>query len=521
VAKYIRTYTNFSGGQNNFSGPQASPIILDTGGLEALYYAHSAQNWEMAENGLLKYAGDDDVITSPAVAVTTGEYDWNGVHILCKGTKIYTVSGSTETEIYPLAGTPQTAGAYYQFTEWDDGAGTEILLIMNGTDPVLEYDGSTCVRTTFTDDPSVIWNDARPQGAMVFGGNIFFWGPPTHPHRFYKPRPGTHNNFDDAENTVEAADVDAGFGGVITGMQALTDDIAVIYKERAIRRMSGVNPFGSEVEPISIRPITDEFGCIAPRSIVQVGLEQYFFSEDGLRRFRPVQSYGDIDPEQPTYPIQEVIDALNFSSNVIVNACAVFHKPSKQIWLSVPYGAATTNNLIIIHDVVTGGNDLLAVDDVKASVLATFNRKIYHGDYDGQIYKHGDDYNYHGTAVDAEWESKWIAHNSLGLRKIYRELHIYAESDGEGSLICQYTTLQRGETRAQSTTSEISSGDNAWDTAVWDTAVWGSSEENIFKIEDLGEGNAIKLKFTNNANNQRVKIRMVELHYDIINSSRG
>ncbi len=519
MAKYIRTYTNFSGGQNNFSGPQASPIILDTGGLEALFYAHSAQNWEMAENGLIKYAGDASVLSSAlsGTPVTTGLYDWNGTLILCGGGKVFTVSGSTATQIY----TGHTAGKYYQFTEWDDGAGTEILIMCNGTDIPLQYDGSTCTTISFTDDASVIWDDARPKAAMVFRGSIFYWGDPDHPHRVYKPRPGTHNNFDNAENTVEAFDVDAGFGGVLTGMKALTDDLAVIYKQRAIRRMSGVNPFGASVDPIEVRPITDEFGCIAPRTIVQVGIDQYFLSEDGLRRLKPVQSYGDIDPGQPTYAIQEVIDGLNFTESVIENACAVFYKPPRHVVLSVPYGASTTNNLIIIHDVVHEGNDLRAVDDIKASVLATFNRKIYYGDYAGQIYKEGDDYNYHETAVDAQWESKWIAHNSLGLRKIYRELHIYAESDGEGSLICQYTTLERGEERAQSSTQEISSGDNAWDTAVWDTAVWGSSEQNIFKIEDLGEGNAIKLKFTNNANNQRVKIRMIELHYDIINSSRG
>lgn len=523
MAKYIRTYSDFSGGQNNHSGKLASPIILDPGNLEALGFAHDSQNWEMAENGLLKYPGHDNVLSSALSGnpTITGEYDWNGIHILCAGTKVYTVTGGTPTEIYPLAGTNQTAGAFYQFTEWDNGSGTEILLLMNGVDPVLQYDGSTCSRVTFTDDPAVIWDDARPQGAMVKGGNIYYWGDPTKKSRVYKPRPGTYNNFDNTETSVDAFDVDAGFGGDITGMKALTDDIAIIYKQRCIRRMEGINPFGSEVDPIRIRPITDEYGCIAPRSIVQKGLDQYFLSEDGYRKLRPIQSYGDVEDQIPTYPIQDIMDGLNYTESVIENACAVYHKPSKQIWLSVPYGAATTNNLIIIHDTITGGNDPRATDDIFAATLAIFNRKVYHGDYAGQIYKHGDDYNYNGTVIDAQWESKWIAHNALGLRKNYREAHIYVESDGEGDLIFQYTTLQRGEQRAQSSTQEISSGENAWDEAVWGQATWSAGEENILKVEDLGEGNAIKFKFTNNSNNQRIKIRMVELHYDIINSSRG
>lgn len=514
-----RTYTNFSGGQNNYSGPYASPIIVDDGSVEALAFAHASTNYEMAENGLIKYAGDDDVLSSAlsGTPTVTGLYDWNGTLVLAGGGKVYTVTGGTATQIY----TGHTAGKYYQFTEWDDGAGNEILIMCNGYDTPLYYDGTTCTTISFTDDASVIWDNAKPKGAAVFRNRIFYWGDPTYPHRVYTPQPGSYNNFDNTQGTVDAFDVDAGFGGVLTGMKALTDDLMVIYKERAIRRLQGTNPFGGSVDVFELRPITDEFGCIAPRTIVQVGVEQYFLSEDGLRRLKPIQSYGDIDPQQPTYPIQGIIDELNFTTAVVREACAVFHKPSKQIWLSVPYSAATTNNLVIIHDVVTGGNDPRGTGDIAASVLATYNRKVYHGNYAGQIYKHGDDYSYHGTAISSEWESKFIAHNGIGLYKRYKELHIYAESDGEGSLIVQYTVLKRNDTSTGSSTEQISSGDSAWDTAVWDTATWGSGEQNIFKIKNLGRGNAIKFKFINNANNQRVKIRQVDLFYDIFNTSRG
>lgn len=514
-----RTYTNFSGGVNNYQGDSASPVIVDNGDREALMYAEASQNWQMAENGLIEYAGDIAVLLSalsgtPAI---TGLYDWKGTLIGCGGGKVYTVSGGTATQIY----TGATAGKYYQFTEWDNGSGTEILLMMNGTDKPLYYDGSTCTTITVTDDVSVIWNDARPQGAMVFRGSLFYWGDPTHPHRVYKPRPGSYNNFDNTEGTVDAFDVDAGFGGVITGMKALTSDLACIYKQRAIRRMAGVNPFGSSVDPIDIQPITDEFGCIAPRSIVQVGVDQYFLAEDGLRRLKPIQSYGDIDPQQPTYPVQGIINGLNFTTSVIQNACAVFHRQAKQIWLAVPNGASTTNSLVLIHNVITGGTDPRADNDIAAGVLATFNHKVYSGDYAGQLFKHGDDFSYNGVAIDAEWESKWIAHLGIGRMKVYRELHIYAESDGEGSLICQYSVLRRGVQDSQNSTEQITAGSSAWDTAVWDTAAWGSSSQQVFKIKNLGKGNALKLKFINSSNNQRVKIRQVDLFFDAFNTSRG
>lgn len=514
-----RTYTSFAGGQNNNAGEMASPIILDMGqGTQSLTYAHSSVNWEMAENGLLKHGGDDEVVTTVTTTSTvTGLYDWNGTTIKVNGTKVYTVSGSSETAIY----TGLTADKFVQFTEYDDGSGTEILIMCNGTDVPLYYDGTTCTTITFTDDASPIWDDARPQGATVNRGNIYYWGDPTHPHRVYKPRPDTYNNFDNTTSTVDAFDVDAGFGGVLTGLKTLTDNIVIVYKERAIRRLSGSTPFGSSGDPLELRPISDEFGCIAPRSIVQVGVDQYFLSESGLRRLKPVQDYGDIDPQTPTYPIQEVMDGLNYTSTVIKNACAIFHKPSKQVWLSVPNGSSTTNNLIIHHDVVTGSNELRRDDDITASCLAEISRKIYHGGYNGQVYKHGDTYNYHGTTIDASWESKWITHHGMGLTKAYRELHLYVEADGVGSLIVQYAVLKRGEEINQSSANEIQATNSQWDTAQWDSSQWAGAGQAVFKLKNLGRGKALKIRFVNTANNQRVKVRQVDLFFDIFGTAKG
>lgn len=513
-----RTYTDFSGGQNNYLGPQASPIIVDDGQNQALQFAHLSQNWWMAEYGLIKYAGDASVLTSAlsGTPVMTGVYDWKGNLIICGGGAVYTVSGPTASQIY----TGATAGKFYQFTPWDNGAGTEIVIMCNGTDTPLYYDGTTCTTITFTDDPNIIWNNAKPQGCMVFRGSVFYWGDPTHPHRVYKPRPGTHDNFDNTELTVDAFDVDAGFGGVLTGMKALTSDLAVIYKERAIRRMAGVNPFGSEVDPIQIQPMIDEFGCVAPRTIVQVGIEQYFLSEDGLRKLKPIFSYGDIDPQQPSYPIQDLVDAINYTPSVVAGACAMYHKPTKQIWLSVPTNASTTNNQLLIHDVITGANHPRMIGDTTASVIALFNRKVYHGDYAGQIYKNGDDYGYHGANITAQWESKWIAHDGLGRVKDYRELHVYMEALGAGDVVFQYSVLKRGMEQLNSSTQSATVG-NAWDTALWDTAVWDTGIGNVFKIKNLGKGNALKLRFNNVSNSQLVKIRMVEVFYDVLSTSKG
>lgn len=512
----MRSYSNFSGGVNTNQGEYASPVVVDNGELEALFYAEASVNWEMAENGLIKYAGYSSQVATVVSAVTTGLYDWKGTLIKTNGTKIYTVSGGTETEIYSGV----TAGAYFQFAEWDDGSGTEILIMCNGTDPVLQYNATTCVTVAFS-DPDTIWSDARPQGATVHRGRIFYWGDADFPHRIYTPAPGTHNDFDNTNSDVDAFDVDAGFGGKLTGLKSLTDDLMVVYKERCIRRLTGTQPFGGNTDPFELRVVTNEFGCIAPRTIVGNDIEHYFLAEDGLRQLKPIFNYGDVDPLQPTYPIQDLINDLNFSESAIKNACAVLYKPVKQVWLSVPEGASTTNNKVLNFDVISRGNDPRGTNDIKASAICQYNREIWHGDYAGKVYRHGAVYSFDGASNNAVWESKWIAHNGISLRKIYREVHIYAESDGEGALIFQYQVSKSGSTMSASSTLDISAQSNLWDVAQWDTAQWSAGEVKILKLKNLGRGNAIKFKLINDSTNQQLKIRQIDLFYDLLGTTRA
>lgn len=387
-----RTYKNFAGGVNT----QIGPVITDMGDTEAFAYAEKSFNWEASERGLIKYPGDAPLIKNPLDAVMTGLFYYRAPggyeRIICKGAKIYTVAADVETEIYDGI----TPGAYFQAVGWDDGAGTEIIILMNGADDLIYYDGTDCDDVVIEDDENPIWDGAKPSFAEVFRGRILYGGDPTHPHRIWTPRPGTYNNFDNTTGEVDAFDIEAGFGGKLTGLKALTDDFLVIYKERVIRRLSGIAPFGSEGgENFQLRNVTNSFGCVAPRTIVSNDVEHYFLAEDGLRQLRPIESYGDIDPQQPTYPIQQLINQWNFEDTVIENACAAFHKADKHIWLAAPDGGTQQNNHLLIYDVISKGIDFRGFDEIKASVISYQDRKIVHGDYDGQVFQHGT-VNYYG-----------------------------------------------------------------------------------------------------------------------------
>lgn len=517
---FQRTYFNFSPGINQ----QMPPIVPDSD--DGTLIAEVCENWTPQQDGLLKDWGYTGVLASPLAVEITGIFSYRTSGgtvetIICAGTKIYRVNGTGVTELF----SGQTAGKRYQAITWDDGAGAVVLLLMNGTDKVVQYNGTSAAQVTFTDNTPAIWSDARPKGAAVFRNRIFYWGDPSKPYRIYTPRPGTYNNFDNTTSEVDAFDVDAGFGGAITGLRSLTDDLLVIYKETAIRRLSGNAPFGSTAnEPFEIRMVTNDFGCLAPLSVVQVGLDHYFLSEDGMRRLRPIESYGDIDPGQPTWNIQPLINTLNFASKAsIENACAGFDRNTREVWLSVPTGSGSTNTLTIVHNVLTGGLHVRPAGTLTPTYLTDVNRQIVHGDATGQIYRHSSSASgLNGTAMTATYETKWIAHLGVGTYKRYRDITLFADAENSGDIVVQWKILKRdGVVRNGGSNASVGQSVSIWDTATWDSAVWSTATEQTFKIQNPGRGHAIKLRLINTSSTQLPRVRQIEISGEAWGRKRG
>ncbi len=501
------TYSNFSGGVNK----QISPIIAEPNeeGFKGLFFAEDSYNWEMSEAGLIKFPGYDAVITSPVAARVDGAFEFNNNGtkelIECKDGKVYRVAGGVETQIY----TGNTAGHFYQSEVFNN-----TLLLMNGVDKVLAYNGTTCTQVTMN-DPDLIWNDARPFAAVVFRNRIFFLTEEI----IYTPASGGYDDFDNTLSLADAFYIERGKGGDITAAKPLTDNILIIYKEGCIRRLSGTTPFGTQEDPFIISVVSDETGCIARRSVCQVGVEHYYLGQNGLRQLKPVDSYGDISTLQPTYPIQPLINTVNYDSATILNACAIYVQPENKIHLAVPDGASTTNNTIYLYDTITKTNEPRG-QTYSAACLAIFNRKLYHGDYTGQLYKHGDVNSLNGASQPCQYTSKYIAHFGVSVYKAYRRMVISVEGEGATDTVIRWTILNDDEELTESETGSISSG-ALWDVALWDQAVWAAGSMGTIDIKNLGRGKAIKLEFLNNTPDQRPKIRQIDLYVEPFSNVRG
>jgi len=508
-------YKDFSGGLNTLVGP----LIIDDGKGSGLFYADDAQNFQMTPSGLLKFPGFTSILNSALPGPIDGIFGfrvsgtWNIV--ACSAGKIYTISAGTATQIF----TGNTGGYGYQAI-----ATNGILLLLNGKDVPVVWTGSGSATQMTVTDPTSIWDDFRPQGCTEFRNRLWFWGDSTRPDQLLTPSPGTYNDFDNSQGTVDGLLIAPGMGGAITGVKALRDDYLVIYKEYATRRLAGSTPFGG-ADPFQVYHISDELGCASPGCVSQVGFDHYFLSQSGLKKLSQVLSTDNIDAADPTFIIQDAVQLWGFGTSLMPKSVMAFDQINNRLVLNVPGSAASTaNDITFDYNVATNTNEPRG-GGFNASAIAYINGQVYHGDYSGNIYLHGGINSYNGAVMPAFWRSKYVAHSGIGALKAYRRLVIYAEAAGypdlSADIVVQWNVVRRGVPFSYTKTETDASGGGQWDVSQWDQAVWAAGNGSVFEIKNLGKGKAIQLQLTNNSASQLPKIREIDLYYDVFGNSRG
>ena len=490
----IVDYTDFSGGINQRLGP----IVDDKVGMT---FADDIQNMEGTQYGILKSAGTSAVLSAEIAGTPKiqGIFSYNGTLMFAAAGKVYTVSGSTATQVAALTldtSAPITAVAF-----------KDRLIIMDGVNAGYTWDGATAAALSMT-DPNTIWNSAKPIGAVVARGRIFYWDA----NKIYTPIAGSYNDFTFATG-ADAFFCERGFGGNIVGLKGLNNNQIIVYKQNCIRALSGTVQVGSGGDEFQFQFVSDELGAVASGAITQAGLDHYFMSNRGLRKLSLTSQYGVIEVQQPNYVMQETIRGLNFGS-AMTYASSVYSPSLDSVYCAVPVGSGTTNTTTLVANVTTGANSLRA--GYTADAYYVLNNVLYSGNA-GQIYQHGTATDYNGTAISGYWKSKFIAHSGLSTFKQYRNVYLYAEGTGSATFLVRWQVLRKSNSRQHTETQSFSAG-SLWGTMVWGVDPWGGGSSSALRIKNPGRGRAIKLEILAQTAASDVKVRQISIEYDPISS---
>ena len=149
-------------------------------------------------------------------------------------------------------------------------------------------------------------------------------------------------------DTANSAIINADDGDEITAVVPYYENRVIVFKKRRIFQVT-IPPDMTSAADWVIQLISNNTGCVAPASAVQVNSDIFFLSDDGIRSL--VRSASD-DFTSVGLPISEVIKDVIQEINVaeIGISTAAFY--DNRYFLAVPTGSNDFNDTIIVYNTV-------------------------------------------------------------------------------------------------------------------------------------------------------------------------
>ena len=169
----------------------------------------------------------------------------------------------------------------------------------------------------------------------------------------------------------------AGSADFVVGFQSFANDQLIIFNRNSIHTVfNTVN-----LSTASVKQVTDEVGCLARKSIEQIGSEVLFLSDNGVYGISFVDEYNLRGTALPlSEPINSTISRIN--QEYASNACSAYF--DNRYYLAVPIDGSITNNAIIIYNFLNKQWESIdTVDDANFDILELIvagkglNRAVY------------------------------------------------------------------------------------------------------------------------------------------------
>ena len=162
------------------------------------------------------------------------------------------------------------------------------------------------------------------------------------------------DTYDQIENQFRIA---SGGADYVVSLQPFAEDNLLVLMRNSIHLITGIS---GDLEDTVVKEITREVGCIARKSVVQVGNQVFFLSDNGVYSV----DFGDLyNLRGSSLPISEAIDPLiqRINPDYAENSVATYN--DNRYYISIPLDASTTNNAILVFNFLNQGWESLDTID--------------------------------------------------------------------------------------------------------------------------------------------------------------
>jgi hypothetical protein len=162
--------------------------------------------------------------------------------------------------------------------------------------------------------------------------------------------------------------VNADDGDEITAIVQYYQNRIIVFKKRRIFQVT-IPPDATTAADWTVELISNNTGCVAEQSAVQVNSDIFFLSDDGIRSL--VRSAAD-DFTSVGLPISEVVKDVIQEINVAKIGISTAHFYDNRYFLAIPTQSNDYNDTIIVYNTILGAFEGTWTPDVMQFALTNF-----------------------------------------------------------------------------------------------------------------------------------------------------
>jgi len=229
-------------------------------------------------------------------------------------------------------------------------------------------------------------------------------------------------------DSANSAIINADDGDEITAIVPYYENRIIVFKKRRIFQVT-IPPDMTSAADWVIQLISNNTGCVAEGSAVQVNSDIFFLSDDGIRSL--VRSAAD-DFTSVGLPISEVVKDVIQEINVAEIGISTAHFYDNRYFLAVPTGSNDFNDTIIVYNTVLGAFEGTWTPNVMQFALSNFQDeglRLMMKSTTGQIQKYSG-YKTPAQVTTADYQDAGVDYESYVRTKDFNFGDPFAEKHG-------------------------------------------------------------------------------------------
>lgn len=404
-----------------------------------------------------------------------------------------------------------------RYVDFNFGSGNHAIFV-DGVNPALWYDGTNWLELESTNvggpaDPGGNQILDAPSLITTFKGHIFLGGDatPAGSGRFVHSAP-----LDPTTWTAAAGSGQLFPGFDVVQLKSFRDELYV-FGQRQIKKAVADLSAG-----FVLQDVTDDLGCLAPDSVLEVGGNLIFFSQDGIRPVAGTDKLNDVELGLLSQNIQPLIDSMLNSTNFeLLNGVVIRSKTQfRYTWGSesvIPSEAAGLIGCVRTNKRTGKTWEFGQLTGIRTSCMwsgLVDNRElILHGDYDGCVYRQEVGSTFNGETIFSMYSTPYLDLGATDVRKLLRELNTFINAEGTATIFIglQFDWGLGNILTPANYQGLVSSGASYYDdlATVYDasTTLYGSDLRTLMQTKLQGSCFSVKFSFVNQSDDQSFTIQ--------------